>query len=69
MAIMMTLRERKKGEDTLTQAQLIKIGQPNYNSISVDAAIKRKPGYNGVPRCRHQNRQKVISSGAICAGD
>ena len=35
----------------LTETQLKKIGQPNYNSISVDAAVSGNPGkmeYRGV---------------------
>ena len=42
---------KKKGEASLTQAQLLQIGQPNYHSISVDAASSGNPGimeYQGV---------------------
>ena len=41
----------KSFKSELTKAQLIKIGQPNYNSISVDAASSGNPGimeYRGV---------------------
>lgn len=41
----------KKFVSELTEAQLKKIGQPNYNSISVDAASSGNPGkmeYRGV---------------------
>ena len=41
----------KKFESELSEAQLKKIGQPNYNSISVDAASSGNPGkmeYRGV---------------------
>jgi ribonuclease HI len=41
----------KSFNSELTQAQLKKIGQPNYNSISVDAASSGNPGvmeYRGV---------------------
>ncbi|MFS4483445.1 viroplasmin family protein [Hyunsoonleella sp. 2307UL5-6] len=41
----------KKFTSELTEAQLKKIGQPNYNSISVDAASSGNPGkmeYRGV---------------------
>jgi len=41
----------KKFKSELTEAQLKKIGQPNYNSISVDAAVSGNPGkmeYRGV---------------------
>ena len=40
-----------KFKSELTDAQLKKIGQPNYNSISVDAAVSGNPGkmeYRGV---------------------
>lgn len=42
---------KKKGEASLTQEQLLKIGQPSYHSISVDAASSGNPGvmeYQGV---------------------
>ena len=42
---------KKKGETTLSPAELLKIGQPNYHSISVDAASSGNPGvmeYQGV---------------------
>src|SRR5690606_29785898 len=41
----------KSFKSDLTEAQLKKIGQPNYNSISVDAASSGNPGimeYRGV---------------------
>lgn len=40
-----------KFKSELTEAQLKKIGEPNYNSISVDAAVSGNPGkmeYRGV---------------------
>ena len=42
---------KKKGETSLTPEQLLKIGSPNYHSISVDAASSGNPGvmeYQGV---------------------
>jgi len=42
---------KKKGETTLSPSELLKIGQPNYHSISVDAASSGNPGvmeYQGV---------------------
>jgi len=42
---------KKKGVSSLTQEQLLQIGQPNYHSISVDAASSGNPGimeYQGV---------------------
>ncbi|PIB31349.1 ribonuclease H [Maribacter sp. 4U21] len=42
---------KKKGETTLSPTELLKIGQPNYHSISVDAASSGNPGvmeYQGV---------------------
>ncbi|WP_396636393.1 viroplasmin family protein [Maribacter sp. R77961] len=42
---------KKKGEATLSPSELLKIGQPNYHSISVDAASSGNPGimeYQGV---------------------
>lgn len=42
---------KKKGEIELSPAELLKIGQPNYHSISVDAASSGNPGimeYQGV---------------------
>ncbi|WP_289645197.1 ribonuclease H family protein [Maribacter aestuarii] len=42
---------KKKGESTLSPEQLLKIGQPNYHSIAVDAASSGNPGvmeYQGV---------------------
>ncbi len=42
---------KKKVETTLSPAELLKIGQPNYHSISVDAASSGNPGvmeYQGV---------------------
>lgn len=41
----------KKSSPGLTQEELLKIGQPNYHSISVDAAVSGNPGileYQGV---------------------
>ncbi|MDU8884766.1 ribonuclease H family protein [Yeosuana sp. MJ-SS3] len=41
----------KKFKSELSEAQLKKIGQPNYNSIAVDAAVSGNPGkmeYRGV---------------------
>jgi len=43
--------KKKKFKSELSEAQLKKIGQPNYNSISVDAASSGNPGkmeYRGV---------------------
>lgn len=42
---------KKKGESELSPVELLKIGQPNYHSISVDAASSGNPGvmeYQGV---------------------
>jgi ribonuclease HI len=42
---------KKKGKTSLSQEDLLKIGQPNYHSISVDAASSGNPGvmeYQGV---------------------
>lgn len=42
---------KKKGETSLSSEQLLKIGHPNYHSISVDAASSGNPGvmeYQGV---------------------
>lgn len=42
---------KKKGESQLSPEALLKIGQPNYHSISVDAASSGNPGimeYQGV---------------------
>ena len=43
---------KKKGfKSELSAEQLKKIGQPNYNSISVDAASSWKSRYYGIPWC------------------
>lgn len=42
---------KSKGKTGLTQEELLKIGEPNYNSIAVDAASSGNPGrmeYRGV---------------------
>ena len=42
---------KSKGKPGLTQEELLKIGEPNYNSIAVDAASSGNPGrmeYRGV---------------------
>ncbi|MBO0321114.1 ribonuclease H family protein [Muricauda sp. CAU 1633] len=42
---------KPKGKSELTQEELLKIGNPNYNSIAVDAASSGNPGkmeYRGV---------------------
>ncbi|SNR58144.1 ribonuclease HI [Maribacter sedimenticola] len=42
---------KKKATTTLSKEELLRIGQPNYNSISVDAASSGNPGvmeYQGV---------------------
>jgi len=42
---------KTKGKSSLSQEELLKIGQPTYNSISVDAASSGNPGimeYQGV---------------------
>ena len=42
---------KRKGKSELTPQELLKIGDPNYNSISVDAASSGNPGkmeYQGV---------------------
>lgn len=42
---------KSKGKSELTQEELLKIGDPNYNSIAVDAASSGNPGkmeYRGV---------------------
>ena len=42
---------KKKGKSSLSPADLLKIGQPNYHSIAVDAASSGNPGimeYQGV---------------------
>ncbi len=46
-----TYKGKKNKEASLTPEQLLKIGQPNYHSISVDAASSGNPGvmeYQGV---------------------
>ena len=43
--------KNKKAKDSISVAELKKIGQPNYNSLSVDAASSGNPGimeYRGV---------------------
>ena len=40
-----------KFKSGLTEAQLKKIGKPNYNSISVDAASSGNPGKMEYPWC------------------
>ena len=49
---MKNTRARSKGKASLTQQNnLLKMGQPNYHSISVDAASSGNPGameYQGV---------------------
>ncbi len=47
-------------QSELSEAQLKKIGEPNYNSISVDAASSGNPGKNGIPWCRHQNKKTAF---------
>jgi ribonuclease HI len=58
----------KKGEASLTQEQLLKIGQPNYHSISVDAASSGNPGimeYQGVDT---QTQKKLFHQGPFEQG-
>jgi ribonuclease HI len=59
---------KKKGETSLTQVQLLKIGKPNYHSISVDAASSGNPGimeYQGVDT---KTQKKLFHQGPFMQG-
>lgn len=59
---------KKKGETSLTQVQLLKIGKPNYHSISVDAASSGNPGimeYQGVDT---KTQKKLFHQGPFKQG-
>jgi ribonuclease HI len=59
---------KKKGETSLTQEQLLRIGQPNYHSISVDAASSGNPGimeYQGVDT---KSKKKLFKQGPFSQG-
>jgi len=58
----------KKGKAVLTQEQLLKIGQPSYHSISVDAASSGNPGvmeYQGVDT---KTKKKLFKQGPFPEG-
>lgn len=59
---------KKKGETELSLAELLKIGQPNYHSISVDAASSGNPGimeYQGVDT---KTKRKLFKQGPFEQG-
>lgn len=59
---------KKKGEPSLSQEQLLKIGKPNYHSISVDAASSGNPGimeYQGVDT---KTQKKLFKQGPFAQG-
>ncbi len=59
---------KKKTGSGLTQEQLLKIGQPNYHSISVDAASSGNPGvmeYQGVDT---KTKKKLFKQGPFPQG-
>lgn len=59
---------KKKGETTLSAELLLKIGQPNYHSISVDAASSGNPGimeYQGVDT---KTQKKLFKQGPFAQG-
>ncbi len=59
---------KKKTGQGLTQEQLLKIGQPNYHSISVDAASSGNPGvmeYQGVDT---KTQKKLFKQGPFPQG-
>lgn len=59
---------KKKGESSLSQEQLLRIGKPNYHSISVDAASSGNPGimeYQGVDT---KTKKKLFKQGPFPEG-
>ncbi len=59
---------KKKSGAVLTQEQLLKIGRPNYHSISVDAASSGNPGvmeYQGVDT---KTQKKLFKQGPFPQG-
>lgn len=59
---------KKKGETELSPELLLKIGQPNYHSISVDAASSGNPGvmeYQGVDT---KTKKKLFKQGPFPQG-
>lgn len=59
---------KKKGTSTLSPQELLTIGQPNYHSISVDAASSGNPGimeYQGVDT---KTRKKLFKQGPFPQG-
>lgn len=59
---------KSKGEISLSQEQLLRIGQPNYYSISVDAASSGNPGvmeYQGVDT---KTKKKLFKQGPFPEG-
>lgn len=59
---------KKKRESALTPQELLKIGQPNYHSISVDAASSGNPGimeYQGVDT---KTGKKLFRQGPFAQG-
>lgn len=61
-------KEKKKGESGLSPEMLLKIGDPNYHSISVDAASSGNPGvmeYQGVDT---KTKKKLFKQGPFPEG-
>jgi len=59
---------KKKGDSELSPELLLKIGQPNYHSISVDAASSGNPGvmeYQGVDT---KTKKKLFKQGPFTEG-
>lgn len=59
---------KKKGEFELSPAELLKIGQPNFHSIAVDAASSGNPGimeYQGVDT---KTKKKLFKQGPFEQG-
>jgi len=59
---------KSKGKGGLSQKELLKIGEPNYNSISVDAASSGNPGkmeYQGVDT---KTKRKLFKQGPFEQG-
>ena len=51
---------KKGGKAELSATDLLKIGEPNYHSISVDAASSGNPGKNGVSRSRYPQQENTV---------
>lgn len=59
---------KKKGESSLSQEELLKIGQPNYHSISVDAASSGNPGVMEYQGADTKTGKKLFRQGPFPQG-